>query len=53
MAEQIYVYENWKEDLPSIVGVMHVDGGRGKQVVSFEYAREWLLDLSDNVRLLL
>ncbi|MBR5356990.1 MAG: HipA domain-containing protein [Lachnospiraceae bacterium] len=48
---EIYVYENWKSDLPSLIGTMYVDGNRGKQIISFEYSDEWLKDLSNNVTL--
>ncbi len=48
---EIYVYENWKTDTPSLIGILYVDGGRGKQVVSFEYNDEWLKDLKNNVSL--
>ena len=48
---EIYVYENWKSDMPSLIGTLYVDGGRGKQLVSFEYDEEWLRDLTNNVSL--
>lgn len=48
---EIYVYENCKSDIPSLIGVLYADGGRGKQVVSFEYENEWLNDLTNNVSL--
>lgn len=48
---EIYVYENWKSDMPSLIGKLYVDGGRGKQIVSFEYDDEWLNDLTNNVTL--
>ena len=48
---EIYVYENWKSREPSLIGTLFVDGGKGKQVVSFEYDDEWLNDLSNNVSL--
>ncbi|MBO5278681.1 MAG: type II toxin-antitoxin system HipA family toxin [Lachnospiraceae bacterium] len=48
---EIYVYENWKTDIPSFVGTIYADGGRGKQVISFEYADEWLKKLSNNTML--
>lgn len=51
MVNEIYVYENWKADVPSKLGKLYVDGNRGKQVISFEYAEEWLKDLSNNVTL--
>ena len=48
---EIYVYENWRADTPSLIGTLYVDGGRGKQIVSFEYDDEWLNDLTNNVSL--
>jgi len=48
---KIFVYENWKTDTPSLIGTMYVDGGRGKQIISFEYAEEWLADLRNNANL--
>ena len=48
---EIYVYENWKSDTPSLIGTLYTEGGKGKQVVSFEYDDEWLKDLSNNVSL--
>ena len=48
---EIYVYENWKSDIPSLIGTLYVDGVRGKQVVSFEYDEERLRDLTNNVSL--
>lgn len=48
---EIFVYENWKSDTPSLIGTLYVDGGRGKQIVSFEYDGEWLNDLTNNVSL--
>ena len=48
---EIYVYENWKSDTPSLVGTLYAEGGKGKQVVSFEYDDEWLKNLSNNVSL--
>ena len=44
---EIYVYENWKSDTPSLIGTLYVDGGRGKQIVSFEYDDEWLNDFDE------
>ena len=48
---EIYVYENWKSHTPTLIGTLYVDGGRGKQVVSFEYDEEWLKDLTNNISL--
>ena len=49
--KEIYVYENWKSDTPSLIGTLYVDGGKGKEVISFEYDDDWLKDLSNNVSL--
>lgn len=46
--EKIYVYENWRNELPTQMGTLYVDGGKGKQVVSFEYDEEWLNSMSDH-----
>ena len=46
--EKIYVYENWRNDLPTQIGILYVDGGKGKQIVSFEYDEEWLNSVSDH-----
>lgn len=48
---EIYVYESWKADTPSLVGTLCVDGGKGKQVLSFEYANEWIDDLHNTIKL--
>ncbi len=40
--KEIFVYENWKCDNPSLVGKLYADGGHGRQIVSFEYDDEWL-----------
>ena len=47
--DKIYVYENWRNDLPTKMGTLYVEGGKGKQVVSFEYDEEWLNGASDNL----
>ena len=48
---EIYVYENWKSESPSLIGTLYVDGGRGKQVLSFSYCEDWLNDLNNNMSL--
>lgn len=40
--ENIYVYENWKASIPNKIGTLHIDGGKGKEVISFEYDSKWL-----------
>ena len=48
---EIYVYENWKSDIPSLVGILYVDSGRRKHILSFEYDENWLKDLTNNISL--
>ncbi len=48
---EIYVYENWKSERPSLIGTLYVDGGKGRQVLSFSYCEDWLNDLNNNMSL--
>ncbi len=38
----IYVYENWRAEAPSLIGVLRASFVRGAESFSFEYAHEWL-----------
>lgn len=38
----IYVYENWRAEAPSLIGVLRSSLVRGAESFSFEYAPEWL-----------
>lgn len=49
--EEIYVNENWKSEKPSLIGTLYVDSGRGGQIISFEYADDWVNDLNNNIKL--
>lgn len=40
--DKVYVYENWKRSNPSKIGTIYVDGGKGREVISFEYDENWL-----------
>ena len=40
----IYVYENWREETPSLFGTLHVDFIRGQETFSFEYDPQWLTE---------
>jgi len=41
----IYVYAHWSGmDEPSLMGVLHSDRLRGKEVFSFEYNEDWIKD---------
>ncbi|NLT12460.1 MAG: hypothetical protein GXY06_08640 [Clostridiaceae bacterium] len=35
--EKILVYENWSQSDPVKIGTLHIDAGKGKEVISFEY----------------
>lgn len=38
----IYVYKDWDTSAPEKIGTIYVEGGKGKEVISFEYADSWL-----------
>ena len=44
----VYVYENWTGPNPEKIGTLYMDGGKGKEVISFEYDEAWLTNKKDN-----
>lgn len=38
----IFVYENWRGEVPSLIGILRAAFVRGDESFSFEYAPEWL-----------
>lgn len=38
----IYVYKDWDVSAPEKIGTIYVEGGKGKEVISFEYDNSWL-----------
>lgn len=49
MAEKtIFVYENWTELEPNLMGKLYVSYIRGKEQFSFEYETEWLTSMTAN-----
>ena len=38
----IYVYKDWYTSIPEKIGTIYVEGGRGKEVISFEYDDSWI-----------
>jgi serine/threonine-protein kinase HipA len=38
----IYVYENWRTEDPSLIGLLKASYSRGQETFSFEYTTEWL-----------
>ena len=38
----IFVYENWRSEMPTLIGRLHTSFIRGQEIFSFEYADEWL-----------
>ena len=38
----IYVYKDWDTSIPEKIGTIYVEGGKGKEVISFEYNDSWL-----------
>ena len=41
-AKIIYVYRDWDVPVPEIIGTIHVEGGKGREVISFAYDDAWL-----------
>lgn len=46
--EKIYVYENWKGFNPGKIGTLHINGGKGREVISFEYHEDWLTNVDSH-----
>lgn len=47
MAEQqkeIFVYANWCGNEPFLIGRLYAGGQRGKQIFSFAYDEDWILN---------
>ena len=42
MTETIFVYEQWSESTPVLMGRLFAESLRGKETYAFEYDREWL-----------
>ncbi len=42
MEKKIYVYENWTDDAPNIIGTLYVKSQRGKETFAFEYDSKFL-----------
>ena len=38
----IYVYENWRSDVPTLIGKLRTSFVRGQENFSFEYDDRWL-----------
>jgi len=38
----IYVYSDWTDTAPELMGKLYADGNRGKELLSFEYDTQWL-----------
>lgn len=46
--KKIYVYENWSEESPVLIGKLYVSFVRGKEQFAFEYDNSWLTSESAN-----
>lgn len=42
--DKIFVYENWRGVLPERIGILYIDSGKGKEIISFEYDEDWISD---------
>lgn len=38
----VFIYENWRDEKPSLIGRLHISFIRDQESFSFEYADEWL-----------
>ena len=43
------VYENWTGMIPNKIGTLYVDESKGKEIMSFEYDENWLLNADDKL----
>lgn len=43
---KIFVFENWRGIDPGRIGTLYIDGGKGREVISFAYDEEWLSDMT-------
>lgn len=41
--KEVFVYADWTDGGPLLIGKLYAGGQRGKQVFSFAYEEEWLL----------
>lgn len=47
--KNIYVYKDWDSDGPEKIGTLFIDGGKGREVISFEYEDKWLEKVDINL----
>jgi serine/threonine-protein kinase HipA len=45
-AKTIYVYSDWGNGVPELIGILYAESGRGKELFSFEYDKTWLKNSS-------
>lgn len=48
-SKRIFVYADWKGKEPELIGILHAERGRGKEIISFEYEVEWLERADENL----
>lgn len=46
---KVLVYENWTGMIPNKIGTLYVDESKGKEIMSFEYDENWLLNADDKL----
>jgi len=44
----IYVYADWKSNSPVFMGRLFANSGRGKELFSFEYSKDWILSANSD-----
>ena len=45
----IYVYADWSNQPPALIGRLYVNAYRGKELVSFEYSKDWIQSTDSSI----
>lgn len=45
----VYVYKDWDTSTPEKIGTIYVEGGKGKEAISFEYDDSWLEKVDESL----
>lgn len=45
----VYVYKAWDTPVPQKLGNIYIEGGKGREIISFAYDEEWLENVDENL----
>lgn len=48
-ARMVYVYKDWDTSVPQKLGNIYVEGGKGREIISFAYDEAWLEKVDENL----